>query len=641
MKNIALSILIIFTAIISVSAQWTNNPLENTVVNNLSGSQVIPNIAYDEAGNFYVGFFSNDFGNYNMRLQYYTFDGVAQWSTGGIIVSDHNQYGWLTDWDMTTDNNGNCILAFNDARNGNADVNVYAISPSEEFLWGDDGITLSTATDDEFVPSVTVTSLNNVIVAWTRYTDSEYEIIMQKITPEGTLAWGTSGITYQSGFEGYTGARVLGVDDDNYLMGFYKETGVFPALVRHIYVQKFDESGNAMWLTDVLVSNANGISAFNNFNIASDNANGIILAWTDDRDSDMNIDGAVQRVLSDGTILWPANGSEVSTANNYSHQNVQILGINSNDEVLVSWSKKNSNQDQTAIAGQKFSVLGVQQWTTGGIEFIPMNSFISGTVGGAVFDGTKAMIIYDEFVAGSFYYSNIKALAVDDSGNMIWTPTTTLMAARTTQKVHIVNSSIFNDQLIITWEESGEDIYMQNVFIDGSMGSMPVSNDATLSNLTINGETIFDFSPNTYYYEVDVPEGQTIPYIDATANNIFASIEITQASAIPGDGIIIVTAEDGTTELTYSVHFNLITGINITKKIQISVYPNPVVNELYFLGLDDDVQIDIYNLMGKKVMTATNNKDQAIETNFLNEGIYFAIIHQAKDEAISVKFIKK
>ena len=640
MKKIALSILIVITATISASAQWTDNPIENTIVNNLGGSQVIPHIAYDETGNFYVGFFSNDFGNYNMRLQYYTFDGVAQWSTGGIIVSDHNQYSWLTDWDMTTDNNGNCILTFNDVRNGNADVIVYAISPSEEFLWGDDGITLSTFSEDEFVPSVTVTSSNNVIVAWARPTDSEYEIIMQKITPEGNLAWGTSGITYQSGFEGYTGARVLAVDDDNFLMGFYKETGVFPGLVRHIYVQKFDESGNAMWLTDVLVSNANGISAFNNFNIASDNDNGIILAWTDDRDSDMNIDGSVQRVLSDGTILWPANGSEVSTANNYSHQNVQILGVNSNDEVLVTWSKKNSDQNQTAIAGQKFSALGAQQWTTGGIEFIPMNSFVSGTVGGAVFDGTKAMIIYDEFVSGSYYYSNIKALAVGDAGNMIWTPTTTLMAGRTTQKVHILNSSIFNEQLIVVWEESGEDIYMQNIFIDGSMGNMPVSDDATLSDLTIDGETILDFSPDTYYYEVDIPEGQAIPYVDATANNIFASIEITQASSIPGDGIIIVTAEDGTTELTYSVHFNLITGINTTEEIQIYVYPNPVVNELYFLGLDNNVQIDIYNLMGKKVISATINKNQAIETGFLNEGIYFAIIHQGDREVISVKFIK-
>ena len=218
MKKIVLSILVVITTITSSLAQWTDNPIENTIVNNLGGSQVIPHIAYDAAGNFYVGFFSNDFGNYNMRLQYYTFDGVAQWNTGGIIVSDHNQYGWLTDWDMTTDNNGNCILTFNDVRNGNADVIVYAISPSEEFLWGDDGITLSTFSEDEFVPSVTVTSSNNVIVAWSRPTDLENEIIMQKITPEGNLTWGTSGITYQTGFESYTGARVLAVDDDNYLM---------------------------------------------------------------------------------------------------------------------------------------------------------------------------------------------------------------------------------------------------------------------------------------------------------------------------------------------------------------------------------------------------------------------------------------
>lgn len=554
MKKLTVIILLISVFGLSTSAQWTNDPLINTIVNNLSGSQAVPHIAYDASGNFYVGFYSNNAGNYDIRLQYYTVDGIAQWATDGLLVSNHTQNSWVTEWDLTTDNNGNCVLAFNDVRDGNANVYAYAISPTGTFLWGADGIQLTSDPEAEYVPSITVTSSNNAIVAWSRPTSTEAEIVMQKITPGGTLSWGSAGITYQSGSENYTGARVLGVDGDNYLMGFYKETGNFPALTRHIYVQKFDGSGNTVWTSDVLACNANGISAFNNFNIASDNANGIILGWMDDRNSDNNINAAFQRVLNDGSITWPTNGSTVMTSTSNSNQNPQILGINSNGEVLVTWSKKNGSQSQTAIAGQKFSTTGVQQWGSDGIEFIPMSPNISGTIGGAVFDGTNAIIVYDEFVSG-YVYSHIKALAVNDTGSMIWSPTTTFMAGRTTEKIHIINSNLYNNQLIVVWEEATSDIYMQNIYTDGSMGDPPISEDATLSDLTVNGTTVDGFSPDIYSYNVPIPTGDPLPVTGATANHPAATVAITQAVAVPGQSVVLVTAEDGTTQLTYIIDF--------------------------------------------------------------------------------------
>lgn len=548
-------LLIFITSSFLSFAQWSNDPLVNTVVNDLSGSQAVPHIAYDASGNFYVGFYSNDAGNYDIRLQYYNFAGVAQWANGGIVVSSHTQNSWVTEWDLTTDNTGNCVLAFNDVRDGNANVYAYAISPTGSFLWGNDGIQLTNDSQDEFVPSITVTSSNNVIVAWSRPTASENVIVMQKITPSGTLSWGSSGIIY-SGTQSYTGARVLGVDGDNYLMGFYKETGNFPALTRHIYVQRFDGSGNSVWASDVLASNANGISAFTNFTILSDGANGIVLAWMDDRNGDNNINAAVQRVLSDGSITWPSNGSTCMTSTSNSNQNPQILGVNSNNEVLVTWSKKNGNQSQTAIAGQKFSATGVQQWTSDGIEFVPMSSDVSGTVGGRVFGGTNALIIYDEWVSGSSVNSHIKALGVDDAGTLIWAPTTTLIAGRTSEKIHITNSGIHSNMVIAVWEEgSSSDIYMQNIYTDGSIGDPPISTDATLSDLTVNGTTVDGFSPTIYNYNVPIPTGDPLPITDATTNHPLATKVITQATSVPGQSTVLVTAEDGTTQLTYTIDF--------------------------------------------------------------------------------------
>ncbi|NOU48356.1 MAG: T9SS type A sorting domain-containing protein [Bacteroidales bacterium] len=556
MKKFLPSVFFFLMMVTSVSAQWTDDPLVNTIVNNLTGSQAVPHIAYDATGNFYIGFYSNETGNYNIRLQYYNFAGVAQWDDAGLLVSDHTQNSWVTDWALTTDNSGNCVLAFNDVRNGNVDVFAYAISPAGTFLWGTDGITLTTDAQDEYVPSITVTSANNVIVAWQRPTATKIQTVMQKISPAGTLLWGSTGVTYQNSSFGYTGPRVLGVENDQFLLAFYKETGNFPALTRHIYVQKFNTSGAAVWSNDVLVCDANGISAFNNFTIASDNANGIVLAWTDDRNSDNNINAAINRVLTNGTTTWPADGTEVTTQSNLSNQSPRIVGVNSNNEVIVTWSKKSSDQNQTAISGQKFSANGVAQWTNTGIDFVAMNSMVSGSVGGDVYDGTNAMIVYEEYVSSSAF-SHIKALGINNAGVLIWSPANTLVAGRTTGKSHHVLSRIYNDQLISAWEEGsdGSDIYMQNINTDGSIGEPPISNDATLIDLTVNGITVNGFDPEVYLYDYPVPTGDPVPVTGATANFPLATVNITQAVSVPGNAVVLVTAEDGVTQHTYTVNF--------------------------------------------------------------------------------------
>ena len=551
-KFIFIALVFVFA---STQAQWTDDPTVNTIVNDMSGSQAVPHIAYDANGNFYVGFYSNNAGNYDIRLQYYTYDGVAQWADGGILISNHTQYSWITEWDLTTDNVGNCVMAFNDVRDGNANVYAYSISPAGGFNWGDDGIALSSYQEDEFVPSITVTSTNDVIVAWSRPTSSQNEIIMQKITPAGALSWGTDGISYQAGTQSYTGARVLGVENGNFIMAFYKETGTFPSLTRHIYVQKFDGTGNIVWAADVLASDANGINAFNNFYIATDNADGIVISWTDDWDNDMNIDGKVQRVLSDGTIDWPANGVEVTTAGSTSNQDVRILGVDNSGNVLVTWSKKNANQSQTAIAGQKINSSGVRQWTDMGIEFVAMSADVTGSDGGVVYDGTNAIIIFEEWDNGSAVNSHVKALAVDGSGTLVWSPISTLMASRPSSKIHLAVSGIYNNQVIAVWEEAGTDIYMQNIYTDGSLGFPPISEDASLSDLTVNAVTVEGFSPDIYNYTMGIPDGDPLPITGATANHPAATVNIIQTTSVPGSSITLVTAEDGITQLTYTIDF--------------------------------------------------------------------------------------
>jgi hypothetical protein len=84
------------------------------------------------------------------------------------------------------------------------------------------------------------------------------------------------------------------------------------------------------------------------------------------------------------------------------------------------------------------------------------------------------------------------------------------------------------------------------------------STDATLSDIKVDGTAISGFSASTNTYSVELPYGTTtVPTVNATATDANAEVEITPATALPGATTILVTAEDGTTTLTYTVNFTI------------------------------------------------------------------------------------
>ena len=84
------------------------------------------------------------------------------------------------------------------------------------------------------------------------------------------------------------------------------------------------------------------------------------------------------------------------------------------------------------------------------------------------------------------------------------------------------------------------------------------SDDANLKSLNVTPGTMNpSFSPTTYDYDVVLPYGTTVGQINisASTNHPGATRVITKPSSIPGDGTVVVTAEDGTTTRTYTISF--------------------------------------------------------------------------------------
>ncbi len=77
------------------------------------------------------------------------------------------------------------------------------------------------------------------------------------------------------------------------------------------------------------------------------------------------------------------------------------------------------------------------------------------------------------------------------------------------------------------------------------------STDATLKTLTVDGKAIA-LKEDVVEYSYEVPfYGKGL--VDAEANDDNAKIAITQATEIPGNATVLVTAEDGATTLTYTL----------------------------------------------------------------------------------------
>lgn len=88
------------------------------------------------------------------------------------------------------------------------------------------------------------------------------------------------------------------------------------------------------------------------------------------------------------------------------------------------------------------------------------------------------------------------------------------------------------------------------------------SSDATLSGITVNGESLAGFSSGKTTYDIILPAGTVdVPVISAQVSDAGASALITDAASLPGATRVLVTAEDGTATQTYSLNF-ILEGIN-------------------------------------------------------------------------------
>lgn len=481
-----------------ISAQWTNDPLQNTAISTMAGEQALPKIAVDAEGYAYISWFSIEEGNYHVRLQRLDRDGNLLWPDNGIVVSDEPQDTWITDYDLAVDPSGYAVITFMDIRTGQANPVCYRISPEGAMMWGETGILLADDSNFDPSPKVSVTTVGNSIFAWQSYPDSGNSVVkLQKISPEGQLLWGDGIILSQSGVD-YTAPYLLPAEDDYMYLIWHTQTGPYYAPNRGLYVQKLNVDGGFLWPSKLEIYAPVASGPVVNLELCRDDTGGIIFSWY----RALGISEFhcyVQRMTADGVLSMPANGVQASTSTNRLHMYPAPAFLSETQEVVLFFSEQDLNQNMRGIYAQKFDLQGNRLWGSEGLQLIGLtyNDYGLFSAGGK---DDKAICIYQAAEFGNYYDAKIQAVMLDDQGAFVWPEHFIDLCSYQSHKLHNVMSDFYMGQWVAVWEElrnDGGDIYAQNIQEDGSLGvvtNQPPVADFTWTPANPTTESVIQFT---------------------------------------------------------------------------------------------------------------------------------------------------
>ncbi len=567
MKKIIYFLALFLLSTLVGQAQWSSNPGENLKLTGLAGEQVIPKVRLAPNGDYYVGYFSLENGNYNVRLQRLDNHGNKLWAAEGLLVSSHPSMTWLTDWDMAVDHENHAILTWQDIRmGGNNNIVAYRISPDGSFVWGADGIMLSNNTAFNVTPTIVVTNANNAVIAWM----ADNSLIRQKISPAGQKLWGENGIAMTDATIRYTWPQLMPVGDDDVLMKYYQDTGASWAPTRHIYLQRLTASGAGNWEMPAVVSNAGNITAWTQIlPMISDGNGGCIIAWHDYRLSGTISTGWVQHINNSGNAVFQTNGVKISEADDWNKFYLQLAKPANDQNIYVIWNHVNGDQNAYGIYAQKISSTGERMWTDFGKVIIPVSSQ-------AVLPdyllpiNDDIVLVYEHYFDGMS--TSLRAIRLDPVGNTVWSPSEVMLSSVQSSKVHLDMADFDGNQWVFAWEDdrSGDvDLYGQNLLPSGQLGIVGGMGNLEV-DVTVEGNMI---PPNEINLQIGTQNYQFDAQGHFAVSLLSGTYQVTVSHPYTGSSSVEITVTEGETT---SASFDLLLVRTDLQVLAIDQYGSPV-----------------------------------------------------------------
>jgi hypothetical protein len=464
----AASLLAVLTALAAPAfAQWSSDPAANLVLADRSNEQVQPKLVATADGGFYVSWFDNADGGYDVRLQRLDANGVEQWPHNGVLVADRS-FSSTQDYGLAIDSAGHALLAFRqDLGAGGVQAVLARWSPAGTPAWPAP-LPVSAEATGANTPRVAGTDDGGIVVAWSA---GDGAIGVHKLDGTGAAAWPQAArLLPPAGF--FLLADLRAATAGTAILAWQAQQSQNN---RQYWTQKLAATDGApLWgggQPVVLFDNSAGAMPLGYFpRHQHDGAGGAVFAWQ--FATGVRGEVAVQRVDAAGTRAFAANGVRVSTdvsRNRYAPAAAfdPVLG-----EVYLIWRETSSNQAQVGVYGQRIDASGARGWGEQGRVLVPVAAGSDRTQLSALPMADGALFAWAE---GSFPQPMpIRASRVDRDGEPLWSPALATVKSAPTDGSRLTGELSVDGYAAYVWQDAAGsfngDIVAQNLRLDGRLG---------------------------------------------------------------------------------------------------------------------------------------------------------------------------
>ncbi|MDI9341821.1 MAG: T9SS type A sorting domain-containing protein [Sediminibacterium sp.] len=323
-------------------------------------------------------------GDADIYAQRLDSNGVAQWTSDGIAVCNKSLHQKGTK--LISDGQGGAIIVWQDSVAGATDIYAQRISGTGAVLWANSGVPVCAAPLKQIRPRIQSDNAGGAFIVWQdRRSGLDYDVYVQRINSSGNVLWAANGIAVCNAVNTQSYPKLRGDGAGGIIIAWQDKRN---ALDTDLYAQRVDANGNTVW-------QANGLPVC----VAADNqeeldmtneglANGVIVSWTDHRSIiSNNSDVYIQKIDLAGTPQWPLNGVAL-TSSLLDQKNSNVVGDGSGGAIVV-WQDSVAG-NQWDIRTQRVNTNGVPQWALNGIPVC--NQISSQTQPGSISNGAGGCI---------------------------------------------------------------------------------------------------------------------------------------------------------------------------------------------------------------------------------------------------------
>jgi hypothetical protein len=298
------------------------------------------------------------FGAQDIYAQRLNGNGTRMWALSGVVVCGATGNQQLPQ--IASDGAGGALIAWQDYRNGNADIYAQRLNSTGAPLWRSQGAMACSLANLQMTPDIASDMQGGAFVVWTDGRNGYNDIYAQRLLSTGLPAWTANGMAVcNSGYD-QIGPQVS--SDGNY--GAFVCWSDQRNLEYDVYAQRVSQGGTGVWTANgIPVCTTAGIQ--NYVHGAGNGRDGMFIAWSDFR-SGTSYDTYAQYISAGGNPIWTANGRALCTAAGDQYM-MDIVPDDVGGAIAV-WADLRLGTYEQDVYAQRVNAAGTGQWIANGVR---------------------------------------------------------------------------------------------------------------------------------------------------------------------------------------------------------------------------------------------------------------------------------